>query len=50
MTHFTNSSSTKKIGSFASPYPGKIIPVDMSKVDNEIICQKDAFLCAELGT
>ena len=50
MTHFTNSGSHKKRVAFASPYPGKIIPLDMSKIDNEIICQKDAFLCAALGT
>ena len=50
MTHFTNSGSGKKNVAFASPYPGKIIPLDMSQIDNEIICQKDAFLCAALGT
>ena len=50
MTHFTNSGSGKKNVAFASPYPGKIIPLDMSKIDNEIVCQKDAFLCAALGT
>ena len=50
MTHFTNSGSGKKRVAFASPYPGKIIPLDMSKIDNKIICQKDAFLCAALGT
>ena len=50
MTHFTNSGHYKKHVAFASPYPGKIIPLDMSKIDNEIICQKDAFLCAALGT
>jgi len=50
MTHFTNSGSGKKYAAFASPYPGKIIALDMSQIDNEIICQKDAFLCAALGT
>jgi len=50
MTHFTNTSSAKKIVSFASPYPGKIIALDMSSIGNGIICQKDAFLCAALGT
>ena len=50
MTHFTNSGSDKNRAAFASPYPGKIIPLDMSKINNEITCQKDAFLCAALGT
>ena len=50
MTHFTNASNNKKRVAFASPYPGKIIALDMSKINNEIICQKDAFLCAALGT
>lgn len=50
MTHFTNSGSGKKRVSFAAPYPGKIIPVNMSQIGGEIICQKDAFLCAALGT
>jgi uncharacterized protein (AIM24 family) len=34
---------------FASPYPGKIIPLDLQKLDGKIICQKDAFLCAAKG-
>jgi len=50
MTHFTNSSSTKKRVAFAAPYPGKIVPIDMSRIGYEIFCQKDAFLCAALGT
>lgn len=50
MTHFTNSGSGKRRVAFASPYPGSIIPVDMNKIGGEITCQKDAFLCAALGT
>lgn len=50
MTHFTNKGSQKRHVAFASPYPGKIIPIDMAKVGGEICCQKDAFLCAALGT
>ena len=34
---------------FAAPYPGKIIPLDMSKMGREFLCQKDAFLCAASG-
>lgn len=50
LTHFTNIGQGKKEVSFAAPYPGKIIPVDLKAVNGEIICQKDAFLCAAKGT
>lgn len=50
LTHFTNSGSGKKSVAFAAPYPGKILPIDMTKVNGELLCQKDAFLCAALGT
>ena len=51
MTHFTNQSQGKKRAAFAAPYPGKIIAVDMAKIPGqEIYAQKDAFLCAALGT
>jgi uncharacterized protein (TIGR00266 family) len=50
MTHFTNNGTGKKRVAFAAPYPGKILPIDLSKMQGEILCQKDAFLCAALGT
>ncbi len=50
MTHFTNIDSQKRKVAFAAPYPGKIIPLNMAEVNGEITCQKDAFLCAALGT
>ncbi len=50
MTHFTNRGQGKKRAAFAAPYPGRIVPLDMAKVGGEILCQKDAFLCAALGT
>ncbi|GGH75415.1 uncharacterized protein (TIGR00266 family) [Pullulanibacillus pueri] len=49
MTAFTNTGVGKKHVSFAAPYPGKIIPMDLSRLEGEIICQKDAFLCAAKG-
>jgi len=49
MTAFTHEGSGKKTVSFASPYPGKIIPLDLSKFEGKIVCQKDAFLCAAKG-
>jgi uncharacterized protein (TIGR00266 family) len=49
MTAFTNQGTGKKHVSFASPYPGKIIPLDLSELGGKIICQKDAFLAAAKG-
>jgi len=49
MTAFTNVSQGKKHVSFASPYPGKIIPIDLLRLGGRVICQKDAFLCAAKG-
>ncbi len=50
LTHFTNHHSEKRRVAFAAPYPGKIIPINMSKVGGELFCQKDGFLAAALGT
>lgn len=50
MTHFTNQGGAKSRVAFAAPYPGKIIPIDMSKIGGRIFCQKDSFLCAAMGT
>ncbi|MEN9597846.1 MAG: hypothetical protein RL596_157 [Bacteroidota bacterium] len=49
MTAFTNVNNAKRRVSFASPYPGKIIPLNLQQFNNTIICQKDAFLCAARG-
>lgn len=49
MTAFTNIGQGKRHVSFASPYPGKIIPLDLLRLGGRIICQKDAFLCAAKG-
>jgi len=50
MTHFTNQGMEKRRVSFAAPYPGKIICVDLPEHQNSILCQKDSFLCAAFGT
>jgi uncharacterized protein (TIGR00266 family) len=50
MTHFTNTGQGKKRVAFAGTHPGKIIAVDMNTHGGELICQKDAFLCAAFGT
>jgi len=49
MTTFTNEKNGKKRVSFASPYPGKIIPINLSELGGKVICQKDAFLAAAKG-
>lgn len=50
LTHFTQEGPGKARVAFAAPYPGKIIDLDMGAIGGEITCQKDAFLCAALGT
>ena len=50
MTHFTNSGQGKKHVAFAAAYPGKIIAIDLDEAKGELLCQKDAFLCAAKGT
>jgi uncharacterized protein (TIGR00266 family) len=49
MTAFTNMGQGKKRVSFASPYPGKIIALDLMEMGGKIVAQKDAFLCAAKG-
>ncbi len=49
ITMFTHTGTGKARVAFSSPYPGKIIPLDLRKYDGRIICQKDAFLCAAKG-
>lgn len=49
MTTFTNVGQGKKRVSFASPYPGKIIPIDLMELGGKVVAQKDSFLCAAKG-
>ena len=50
ITHFTHNGAGEKRVAFAAPYPGKIIPLDLAEIGGQIFCQKNAFLCAALGT
>jgi len=50
MTHFTNQGHGKRLVAFSAPYPGTIIPLDLKQMGGSIIVQKDAFLCAAMGT
>ena len=49
MTAYLNVDQGKRKVSFASPYPGKIVPIDLNKYGGKFVCQKDAFLCAAKG-
>jgi uncharacterized protein (TIGR00266 family) len=49
MTSFTNTGSEKRCVAFAAPYPGRVIPFDLTDFGGRMICQKDAFLCAAKG-
>jgi uncharacterized protein (TIGR00266 family) len=49
MTLFGNGSRGRQKVAFASPYPGRIIPIDLPQHDHVMLCQKDAFLCAAKG-
>jgi uncharacterized protein (TIGR00266 family) len=49
MTVFTNKAGSKQQVAFAAPYAGKILPMDLSSLGGELICQKDSFLCAARG-
>ena len=49
LTAYTSIGRAKSHVTFASPYPGKIMPFDLSEMNGKVICQKDAFLCAAKG-
>jgi uncharacterized protein (TIGR00266 family) len=49
MTVFQNRGQGKRRMAFGAPYPGKIIPVNLSEIGGELLAQKDAFLCAAKG-
>ena len=49
-THFTNQGNHKSRVAFAAPYPGNVIALNMAEIGGKITCQKDAFICAALGT
>ena len=49
MTAYINQNHNKSKVCFASPYPGKIVPIDLTQYGGKFICQKDSFLCAAKG-
>ena len=48
-TVFSNQGSVRQKVAFAAPYPGKIIALDLEQHGGQMLCQKDAFLCAAKG-
>lgn len=50
LTHFTNHGMGKRKVAFSAPYPGTVIPINLSESGGRMIVQKDGFLCAALGT
>jgi len=49
LTSYENRGIGKRHVTFAAPYPGKVIPFDLTLFQGKIICQKEAFLCAAKG-
>lgn len=49
ITTFLYNGRDKGHVAFGAPYPGKIIPLDLDRLGNSFLCQKDAFLCAARG-
>lgn len=49
ITTFMNNGQGKRHVAFGAPYPGKIIPVNLTDEGGRFLCQKDSFLCAARG-
>ena len=47
ITTFTNEGGGLATVGFAADYPGRIVPVDLSR--GEVLCQRDAYLCSAKG-
>jgi uncharacterized protein (TIGR00266 family) len=51
LTHFTNRGSGQARLGFSAPYPGTVIPINLTTCpNNEVLVQRNGFLCAALGT
>lgn len=49
ITTFLHGGLGKSKVAFAAPYPGKIIPLNLTALGGTFLCQKDGFLCAARG-
>lgn len=50
LTLFANRAGVRRSVGFAAPYPGHVIPLNLTDHSGGILCEKDAFLCAARGT
>jgi uncharacterized protein (TIGR00266 family) len=50
MTHYTADAGRHAKVSFGAPYPGRIVALDLAALGGTLLCQKQSFLCAALGT
>jgi len=49
ITSFTNQGRGKGYVAFGAPYPGRIIPLDLTELGGSFLCQKDSYLCSAIG-
>ena len=49
ITTFLNQGNYKRKVMFSAPYPGRIMPIDLTKFGGVFYCQKDAYLCSANG-
>jgi uncharacterized protein (TIGR00266 family) len=49
ITSFSNHGNGKSHVTFAAPYPGKIIPLQLRELGGSFLCQRDGFLCSAEG-
>ena len=49
ITSFLNTGAGKQHVTFAAPFPGKIIPLNLRDFGGNFLCQRDGFLCAAQG-
>jgi uncharacterized protein (TIGR00266 family) len=49
MTVFQNRAHDRRRVAFASPIPGKVVPMNLAELGGQIIAQKDSFLCSAKG-
>lgn len=49
ISSFVNNGQGRSRVAFGAPYPGRVIPLDLSKLGGSFLCQKDSFLCAAQG-
>lgn len=49
ITTFLNTGRVRSRVAFAAPYPGKVIPLDLTALGGRFLCQKDSYLCSAQG-